>query len=148
MSVAKEYDLYIVNYKSQGFPFYLGDTVGNPWLHEVVGNYDPYEFNVLMNADTAKKKGLKTGDTVVIESLHGKTTGILKATQLVHTNALAIAGVHGLGTSMASELVSRGTSVSPVTSMEEQDMSIDPVTAGLERSPAVKVYKAQGEIHS
>jgi anaerobic selenocysteine-containing dehydrogenase len=140
------FDLWLLNYKTQGFPFGVGDTLGNPWLHEVIGGYDPYEFNVLLNSQTAAKKGLKTGDTIVIESLYGKTTGRLKTTQLIHPQTLAVPGIHGLGTALTSPLLKRGTSVNRISPFREEDMAVDPITGGLERSPALKIYKATEEV--
>jgi anaerobic selenocysteine-containing dehydrogenase len=139
------FDLWLLNYKTQGFPFMVGDTLGNPWLNEVIGDYDPYEFNVLLNTKTAEEKGLKTGDRIVIESLYGKTTGRLKVTQLVQPQTLAVPGIHGLGTALSNPLIKRGTSVNRLTPYREEDMAVDPITGGLERSPAVKIYKATGE---
>ncbi len=137
------FDLWLLNYKTQGFPFGVGDTMGNPWMNEVIGTLDPYEFNVLLNAKTARTKGLEDGDEVVIESKFGKTTGILKTTQLMHPQTLAVPGVHGLGTSMTNPTLSRGTSVNRISPFREEDMAVDPITGGLERSPALRIYKAE-----
>lgn len=136
------FDLWLINYKTQGFPFCVGDTMGNPWMNEVIGTFDPYEFNVLLNARTAHDKGLKDGDEIVIESQFGKTTGSLKTTQLLHPQVLAVPGIHGLATSMNNPLVGRGTSCNRISPYREEDMAVDPITGGLERSPALKVYKA------
>jgi anaerobic selenocysteine-containing dehydrogenase len=137
-----EYDLWAFNWKTPGFPFYCGDTYGNVWLNQTMKTFDPYEFNILLNADTAKKKGLRDGDTIVVESHYGKTQGTLKTTQLIHLDAVGIAASHGARSNMANPIVADGPYFNVLCPFFEKDKAIDPISGGIEEGPAVKVYKA------
>ena len=49
-----------------------------PWLDEA-SKMNPYTYNITMNVDTAKRKGLKDKDLIEIESSYGhKVKGTLK----------------------------------------------------------------------
>ena len=48
-----------------------------------------------MNADVAKKRGIKDGDTIRMESEAGSTTGMVKLTEGIHPEVLGIAGIFG-----------------------------------------------------
>ena len=136
-----EYDLWAFNWKTPGYPFYCGDTYGNAWLNQTMKTFDPYEFNILINAATAAKKGLLDGDTIVVESHYGKTQGVLKTTQLVHPDAVGIAASHGARSNLANPIVADGTSFNVLCPFFEKDKAIDPISGGIEEGPAVKVYK-------
>jgi len=137
-----EFDLWAFNWKTPGFPFYCGDTYGNVLLHETMATWDPYEYNILINADTAAKKGLKDGDTIVVESHYGKTQGVLKTTQLIHPEALGVPAGHGARSSQANPIVGEGPYFNALCPFHETDKAIDPISGGIEEGPAVKVYKA------
>ncbi len=137
-----EYDLWAFNWKTPGFPFYCGDTYGNVWLHETMKTFDPYEYAIWLNADTAAKKGLKDGDTIVVESHYGKTQGILKTTQLIHPEAVGVPASHGARSNMANPIVADGPYFNALCPFFEKDKAIDPISGGIEEGPAVKVYKA------
>ena len=62
-----EYDLNVINYKTVASPFKLGEVNTNPWIYETFKTYDPYEYSILVNTKTAKEKGLKDGETIVVE---------------------------------------------------------------------------------
>jgi anaerobic selenocysteine-containing dehydrogenase len=137
-----EYDLWAFNWKTPGFPFYCGDTYGNVWLHETMSTFDPYEYSVWVNAETAAKKGLKDGDMIVIESRYGKTQGPLKATHLVHPEAVGVPASHGVRSTMANPIVSEGPYFNALCTIDEKYRAIDPISGGIEEGPAVKIYKA------
>ncbi|MCJ7565961.1 MAG: hypothetical protein MUO58_00270, partial [Anaerolineales bacterium] len=137
-----EFDLWAFNWKTPGFPFYCGDTYGNVWLKETMQTFDPYEFGVLLNAETAAKKGLKDGDEIVVESRYGKTQGKLKATQLMHPDAVGVAASHGARSKLANPIVGEGAYFNALCTIDEKYRAIDPISGGIEEGPAVKVYKA------
>jgi len=135
-----EYDLWAVNWKT---PYYAHDpdnVSGNPWLAEM-SRRDPFDTGVFLNSATAKRKGLRDGDTVVIESRYGKAEGKLRVTELLHPDAVGIPGSHGLGTIQSNPLVREGTNFNALLSLDEHTLDI--VSAGQELSPRVKVYKAE-----
>lgn len=136
-----EFDLWAFNWKTPGYPFYCGDTYGNTWLNQTMKTFDPYEFAILVNADTAAKKGLKDGDTIVVESHYGKTQGVLKTTQLIHPEAVGIPASHGHGSKMANPIVAEGPNFNALCPFFEKDRAIDPISGGIESGPAIKVYR-------
>ena len=51
-------------------------------------------YNITMNAETARKKGIKDGDTICLENRWGdKETGKVKLTQLIHPGVVAAVGL-------------------------------------------------------
>lgn len=136
------FDLWAINWKTPAYPFYTGDTHGNPWLHDVIKTHDPYEFAIWLNSETASKKGLRDGDSVVVESRYGKASGFLKVTELIHPEVVGIPASHGKGSSMVNPITLDGPNFNALPSAHEQTRSVDPITAGIDLGPAVKVYKA------
>ena len=86
------YDLYMTTGRT---PYHgLGSTSSNPLLRELGGKlgYD----EILIHNDTAKKKGLKEGDWVEIETDGGKKAqGKLKVTPGIHPEVTAVLGEAG-----------------------------------------------------
>jgi len=73
----------------------LSVTQENPWLQELATKH-PWVHNVIINDETAKRKGLKDGDVITIESQHGlKVKGKIRLTQGVHPEVLGIASNYG-----------------------------------------------------
>jgi anaerobic selenocysteine-containing dehydrogenase len=142
LSAPKEYDLWAFNWKTPGFPFYCGDTYGNVWLNETMKKFDPYEFAIWINTETAKKRGIKDGDTIIVESRYGKAQGAAKVTELVHPLAIGVPASHGARSTMANPIVSDGPNFNALCTIEETHRAIDPISGGIEEGPAVKVYKA------
>ena len=60
-----DYDLYGIYYRMPVHTF--TSTYNNPWLDEV-SKMDPYIYNIAINTETAKKKGIKNGDWVILQS--------------------------------------------------------------------------------
>ena len=90
----------------------------------------------------AKKKGLRDGDEVCVESRFGKATGKLKVTQLIHPEVLGIAGCYGSGTYMMSPEALKGAHYNSLLSGEEET-SMDPISGSITISPRVKLYKLE-----
>ena len=88
-----EYDLLGVSYRDplHTHRFFLQ----NPIIDEMSAD-NPYTFNIVMNKDTAKKKGIEDGDVIGVESHWGdKVEGRVKLSLLVHPRVLAIVGLGG-----------------------------------------------------
>ena len=90
-----EFDLYAINWKSS-----LGTAASgtlpatNAWLMEIAER-DPYATRILLNAATAKRKGLQDGTMVWVESPHGKIKGRLKVTETIHPEVIGTIGCFG-----------------------------------------------------
>lgn len=135
------FDLWAMTWKTYT-GFNVGDQAANVLLHETTSTWDPYEYAVIMNAKTAEKKGLKEGDTVIVESKYGKTQGRLKTTQLIHPDMVGFPGNHGHGSKWTNPTSADGPSFNVLCSSEEKDLGVDPITGGIDQGPAVKVTKA------
>ena len=92
-----------------------------------------------MNSATAQKKNLKDGDAVAVESRYGKAEGTLRTTELLHPDAVGIPGCGGLGTIQSNPVLKKGANWNVLLPMDEK--TLDPVSAGIECSPRVKVYR-------
>jgi anaerobic selenocysteine-containing dehydrogenase len=104
--------------------------------------WDPYEYSVWINTATAAKKGIKTGDTIVIESQWGKTQGTAKVTELIHPEVIGIPSGHGAASPMANPITAEGAYHNGLGTLDEANLAVDPLTAQIEEGFAVKVYKA------
>ncbi len=86
------YDFYLISYKNYMTTF--ADTATNPILMEV-SRRDPLLMKVVINAATAKARGIRNGDPVWVESRYAKATGIAGVTEGVHPRTAAISGGFG-----------------------------------------------------
>ena len=84
------------------FAFYYRDTIQangftmeNPWIDEVA-RMDPFSYRIAINAETARRKGLRDDDKVWLETVTGRrVTGRIKLTEGIHTEAVGIAACAG-----------------------------------------------------
>jgi molybdopterin-containing oxidoreductase family molybdopterin binding subunit len=87
--------------KAPGFDLYAfysrhslhthGFTVENPWLDEAA-QMDPVAYTVVLNVETGRRKGLKTGMVVELETEKGRTVrGRLQLIQGIHPEAIGVA---------------------------------------------------------
>ncbi|MBI2860911.1 MAG: molybdopterin-dependent oxidoreductase [Chloroflexi bacterium] len=88
-----DHDLFAVNYK---LPFHTwSSTPDNKWLDEIA-QYHPYAYYILINGETARRKGIKDWDTVRLETEGGlNVEGVVKVTETVHPEVAGIAGTFG-----------------------------------------------------
>ncbi len=91
-----EFDLYENNYRTSLMS--MGFSPDNPWTHECM-KFDPYPGSVWINSETAKKKGLKDGDLVWVESYvqepWSKIKGEVFTSETVHPEGCIIGGQWG-----------------------------------------------------
>ncbi|MBI2848678.1 MAG: molybdopterin-dependent oxidoreductase [Chloroflexi bacterium] len=130
------YDLYAVNYK---LPFHtFSYTTQNPWLNELAEHH-PYAYKVLVHSQVAKRKGIKDGDSVYVESIAGKVKGVAKVTECVHPEVVGIAGT--FGNWATGRPIAKGKGVHFNTLLPSTPEHIDTVSAALDACPRVKIYK-------
>jgi molybdopterin-containing oxidoreductase family molybdopterin binding subunit len=92
-SKAKDYDLWATNSKS--VYHYFSSTQENPWLDEAASR-NPYVYNVLINAETARKKGIVSGDYLWVESEDGFRMRVkVKVTEGIHPQVVLFTGSMG-----------------------------------------------------
>ncbi|MBI4296621.1 MAG: molybdopterin-binding protein, partial [Chloroflexi bacterium] len=133
-----EHDLYCYSYRDV---LHTGSfTMEQPWLDEA-SRMNPYTYNITMNADTAKKKGLKDWDLVEVESVAGrKVRGRLKVMEGHHPRTMAIACTSGHWAKGMPIARGKGTNFDQLLEFDLQH--IDPLNLGLEICVRVKVSKA------
>lgn len=134
----EEYDMFAINFKTPFFSSSVGDPQGNPWLRELTKD-DPYEERVWINSETAKRKGLRDGDLVRIESRYGWTLGIIKVTELIHPEVVGIPGGYGPGTVQSNPRHREGPHFNSLLSVDDE--TFDGISCGIELAPRVKVVK-------
>ncbi|MFC1909512.1 molybdopterin-dependent oxidoreductase, partial [Chloroflexota bacterium] len=136
----EKFDLWVINWRTPYFSSDSSNVSGNPWLAEI-SDQDPFENGIFMNSATAQRKNLKDGDTITVESRYGKTEGQLHVTELLHPDAVGMPGCRGLGTIQSNPLITKGAHWNSLLSLD--DITLDGVSAGMESSPRVKVYKKE-----
>jgi molybdopterin-containing oxidoreductase family molybdopterin binding subunit len=130
------YDLYVVNFK---IPFHsLSITTQNPWLNDLA-EHNPYAYKILINADTAKGKGINDGEEIWVESEAGKVKGEAKLTECIHPEVVGIAGV--FGSWAKGKPVAKGKGVHFNSLLPLSLDRIDPVSTGVDSCIRVKVSR-------
>ncbi len=136
------YDLWAINWK---IPFYangVGAPHENVWLEDIIKNYAPYHNHIWINPRTAAAKGIKDGDTIVVESRGGKTQGPVLITNMIHPEVVGIPGMRGTGTLQQNPMMRIGTGPHYNRLIRMDDNTFDPVNGSMDVSPRVKIYKA------
>jgi hypothetical protein len=142
-SASAEYDLFAMNWSTPQFRMHNSDQTGNPLLNELVDETDPYQFVILMNRETAARKGLQDGDLVrVVAYWGGCTEGVLRVTSLLHPDALGVPGNHGFKSSYRNPATSKGPHFNSLLNSAEG--TFDPLHGGIDRNPRVRVYQVGG----
>lgn len=141
--VAAEYDLIAMNWSTPQFRTHGSDQTGNPILNEVADETDPYQFVILMNGETAARKGLHEGDEVVVDAYWGGSAqGVLKVTNLLHPDALGVPGIHGFKSQHRNPMATKGPHFNSLLNTAEG--TFDPLHGGIDKNPRVRVYRVGG----
>ncbi|MHB0978835.1 MAG: molybdopterin-dependent oxidoreductase [Thermoleophilia bacterium] len=136
-----EFDLFAVNWSTPQWRMSAGDQVGNVWVQEFVEVNDPYEYRILINSATGRDKGFADGDEVIVEAWHGGwTRGRLKLTELLFPEALGFPSNHGFKSRQRNPITHKGPHFNELLTGDEG--AIDPISAGIDRAPRVRVYRA------
>ena len=86
----QSYDMYMIYYKIPHATF--ADQTIVPWTSDLIQN-KPDLIHVLINSETASKKGLKSGDEVIVESPVGKARAVVLVTETVPPEIIARSNV-------------------------------------------------------
>lgn len=93
-----------------------------------------------MNSDTAKKKRIKDGDVISIESDAGrKVTGVLKTMEGQHPQTVAIAACSGHWAKGLPIAKGKGTNFDILLELDWKH--IDPLSLNMETCTRARVYK-------
>ncbi len=136
---APDYDLYCFSYRDV---LHSGShTMEQPWLDEA-SRMNPYTYNIAMNADTAKGKGLRDGDTVELETITGrKVEGQLKLLKGIHPQTVSIAACAGHWAKGMP--IAKGKGVNFDILLELDLKHVDHICLNLETAVRVKIRKIQ-----
>ncbi|MDA8337321.1 MAG: molybdopterin-dependent oxidoreductase [Peptococcaceae bacterium] len=83
----EEYDLYAIGFKEHLLN--TSESTSIPWINEVM-NCIPMHLGVLLNSKVARAKRLKTGDLVRIRSPFDEIEGVIRVTEEIHPQVIAI----------------------------------------------------------
>ena len=112
---------------------------GNPWVDELCEKL-PHSYGVLINAQMARRKGIKDGDQVWLESADKKDKVAARVTQMVHPEVIGIAGHSGHWS--AGKPLSRGKGVNFQGLLPYDLDHIDMISSAIDMCAPLKVYKA------
>jgi hypothetical protein len=136
-----EFDLYIINWKISPRNIGISGQDDNVWLREIVEKWDATGLYLLMNADTAKAKGIHDGDRVIVESQHGgRVDGLVRTSQLIHPEVLGTAGQAGHRSLQLNPVSRHGFLFNYLLTAD--DGLFCQSSGGLDGTARVKVYKA------
>ena len=103
---------------------------------------NPYTYNVTMNAETAREKGLEDGDVVKLESDRGRTVqGVLKTREGQHPQTIAMVGTAGHWAK--GQPIARGKGVNFNALMDYKLSDCDPLSLSVEPCIKVRVWKVK-----
>ena len=121
-------------------------TYNNPVIDEM-SKSNPFTYNISLNAEMAKKMGIKDGDTVCVENLKGRRmTGKAKLMNGIHPQA--VASVCGGGGWAKGRPIAKGKGVMFNNLLINDQKHKCPVCLSLETAVRVKVYKVDEKIGS
>lgn len=135
-----EYDLFAVNWKIAARAFGMGALEELAEIREVQLMQSPEVNSILINRGTARAKGLKDGDRVIVESQYGgRQEGVILTTELLHPKALGFPGNFGRKAMLLGPKAREGLNYNQLLSAE--DGNFDPVIGAIEITSAVKLTK-------
>jgi molybdopterin-containing oxidoreductase family molybdopterin binding subunit len=110
-----------------------------PWLDEA-SQMNPYTYNITMNIDTAKKKGVNDGDTIEVETYKGRrVSGRVKLLQGQHPLTVGIAATAGHWAKGQPIARGKGSSFDYLLPIDFDH--VDPICGNIETAVRVKVRK-------
>jgi anaerobic selenocysteine-containing dehydrogenase len=136
-----EYDLYTLIYRD------TLHTGSNTQMHpelDALSKLNPYSYYITINEDTGKKKGLKNGQLIWVESSTGrKIKGPVSLIKGIHPDMLAVAGISGHWSKYLT--IGKDTGVFFNDLLEIDKDHVDPVSLSADSCLKVKIYPAKEE---
>lgn len=132
-----KYDLVAFSYRDI---LHAGSgSYNNPMIDEMSKN-NPFTYNIVLNAETAKRKGISDGDIVCVENVKGMSmTGRAKLMNGIHPQV--IASVCGGGGWARGRPIAKGKGVMFNNLLINDQQHKCPVCLSLETAVRVKLYK-------
>ena len=120
----------------------MGFSPDNPWTHDCM-QFDPYPGSVWINKETAKKKGLKDGDLVWVESYvqeaWSKTKGEVFTSEAVHPEGCIVGGQWGRWALGMNPISKEGPHHNSLLSIKLK--YVDHFSGNIQMGSKVKIYK-------
>ncbi len=134
---SEEYDMYLTSSRLPLHSFSI--SADNPWIDDVC-SHNRLDYNILLNTGTAEKKGIKDGDTVVVESRTGKVKGKVRVTGCVHHEVVGTLG-GSLGQWAKQKVVAKGKGIHHNALIDMDWGMVGTITGQLDTCARVKIYK-------
>jgi molybdopterin-containing oxidoreductase family molybdopterin binding subunit len=116
-------------------------SADNPWIDEM-SSTNPYTYNIVMNMEVAKRKGIREGDMIRVESHSGgEITGRVKLAQAIHPQVIAMVTMGGWAKGRA---IARGKGVNFNELLKGDHNHLCPITGVVEGAVRVKVRRVEG----
>ena len=116
-------------------------TMEQPWLDEA-SHMNPYTYNITMNVNTARERGIKNGDIVEIESVtERKVQGPVKLLQGQHPQTIGIAACTGHWAKGLPIAKGKGTNYDILLDIDLKH--VDPISLNIETATRVRVRKVR-----
>ncbi|MBI4320121.1 MAG: molybdopterin-dependent oxidoreductase [Chloroflexi bacterium] len=132
-----DYDLYAFYYRDVLHTNSL--TMENPWLDEA-SQMSPYSYQISINAATGRRKGLRDGDEVWVETVKGRRVrGKIRLTEGIHPEGLGIGACAGHWTKY--QPIARGKGVFFNDLLEIDLDHISHANSNLDLCAKVRIYK-------
>jgi anaerobic selenocysteine-containing dehydrogenase len=132
----REFDLFIAASK---VPLHYHTTsADNAWINDI-SSRNRMDYNVLVNTETAKKKGIENGDMIIIESRVGKIEGKVKVTELVHPQVVAMFGMGGHWSKGQPIAKGKGMNMNSLIPFDFNNM--ETLSGQMDTCARVKIYK-------
>jgi molybdopterin-containing oxidoreductase family molybdopterin binding subunit len=130
------------------YSFYYRDTLHtnsftmeNAWLDEAA-QLDPYSYNIAINTESGRKKGLNDGDMIWVENEQGrKVKGRVRLTQAIHPEGLGIAALCGHWSEHMPVAKGKGVFYNDLLELGWENMN--PVNLSLDLCAKVRVTPAE-----
>jgi anaerobic selenocysteine-containing dehydrogenase len=132
----KEFDLFLAATK---VPLHYHTTsADNAWIDDV-SRRNRFDYSAIINTETAKKKRIKDGDIIVVESRVGKVVGKVKVSELVHPQ---VVGMFGIGGHWAKgEPIAKGKGMNINTLIPFDFNNMETLSGQMDTCARVKIYK-------
>lgn len=117
-------------------------SANNPWVNDICSR-NPKDYNILLNSETAARKGIEDGDTVYVESKTGKVKGTVRVTECVHPRVVGTLGGH-LGQWAKHKEIARGKGVNHNSLIAFDWDMVEAVSGQFDSCAKVKIYREGG----
>ncbi len=134
-----EYDLYTLIYRDT---LHTGSSTQMHPEIDAVSDMNPYSYYINVNEETGRKKGIKNGQIIWVETDMGRRIkGPVSLIKGLHPQMVAVAGINGHWSKYLK--IGRGKGVYFNDLLEIDKDHVDPVSLSADSCVKVKIYPAE-----